>query len=151
MGALRERQVRMEKTLILVKPDGVKRGLIGEIIGRIEKKGLRIAALKMIWMDRALAEKHYGVHSQKPFFGSLVDFITSGPIVAAVVEGRQAIDVVRRLMGETDPVKSAPGTIRGDFGIEMEENLIHGSDSEETARQEIANFFAPEEIIDRRG
>jgi len=139
----------VQRTLVLVKPDGVQRGLAGEIIARIERKGLKITALKMVHMDRALAERHYDVHSDKPFFPSLVDFITSGPVIAAVVEGREAVDMVRRMMGETDPLKSAPGTIRGDFGLELEQNLIHGSDSPENAEKEIANFFSADEILDR--
>ena len=142
-----ERGIEVQRTLVLVKPDGVRRGLAGEIISRIERKGLRITALKMVLMDRALAERHYDVHRDKPFFSSLVKFITSGPVVAAVVEGREAVEVVRRMMGETDPLKSAPGTIRGDFGLELEQNLIHGSDSEENAEKEIANFFSPQEIL----
>jgi len=137
----------VQRTLVLVKPDGVQRGLAGEIISRMERKGLKITALKMLQMDKALAERHYDVHRDKPFFSSLVKFITSGPVVAAVVEGREAVEVVRRMMGETDPLKSAPGTIRGDFGLELEQNLIHGSDSEENAEKEIANFFSPQEIL----
>jgi nucleoside-diphosphate kinase len=137
----------VERTLVFVKPDGVQRGLAGEIISRLERKGLKIVALKMLQMDRAMAERHYGVHRDKPFFSSLVDFIISGPIVAAVVEGRQAVEVVRRLMGDTDPLKAAPGTIRGDFGMEVQENLIHGSDSEENARKEISLFFSDKEIV----
>jgi nucleoside-diphosphate kinase len=130
-----------QRTLVLVKPDGVKKGLIGEIISRLEKKGLRIAAMRMLQMDKALARKHYAVHDGKPFFAGLVDFITSGPVVAVVVEGDKSVEVVRKLMGETDPVKAAPGTIRGDYGLDIGENLIHGSDSEENARTEIALFF----------
>jgi nucleoside-diphosphate kinase len=137
----------VERTLVFVKPDGVQRGLAGEIISRLERKGLKIVALKMLRMDRAMAERHYGIHRDKPFFSSLVDFITSGPIVAAVVEGRQAVEVVRRLMGDTDPLKAAPGTIRGDFGMEVQENLIHGSDSVENARKEIGLFFSDKEIV----
>jgi len=130
-----------QRTLVLVKPDGVKKGLTGEIISRLEKKGLKIAAMRMLQMDKALARKHYAVHDGKPFFAGLVDFITSGPIVAVVVEGDKSVEVVRKLMGETDPVKAAPGTIRGDYGLDIGENLIHGSDSEENARTEIALFF----------
>ena len=137
----------MQRTLVLVKPDGVQRGLAGEIISRLERKGLKITALKMLQMDRALAERHYDVHRDKPFFSSLVEFITSSPVVAAVVEGTEAVEVVRRMMGETDPLKSAPGTIRGDFGLELEQNLIHGSDSEENAQKEIATFFSEKEIL----
>ena len=130
-----------QRTLVLVKPDGVKKGLTGEIISRLEKKGLRITAMRMLQMDKAMARKHYAVHDGKPFFAGLVDFITSGPIVAVVVEGDKSVEVVRKLMGETDPVKAAPGTIRGDYGLDIGENLIHGSDSEENARTEIALFF----------
>lgn len=129
------------RTLVLVKPDGVQRGLIGEIISRLEKKGLKIAALRMLQMDRAMARQHYAVHEGKPFFGDLVGFITSGPIVAAVVEGEKAVEVVRAMMGDTDPKKCAPGTIRGDFGLDIGQNLIHGSDSEENAQKEISLFF----------
>jgi nucleoside-diphosphate kinase len=130
-----------QRTLVLVKPDGVKKGLIGEIISRLEKKGLKIAAMRMLQMDKALARRHYAVHDGKPFFAGLVDFITSGPIVAVVAEGEKSVEVVRKLMGETDPVKAAPGTIRGDYGLDIGENLIHGSDSEENAQNEIALFF----------
>jgi nucleoside-diphosphate kinase len=130
-----------QRTLVLVKPDGVKKGLIGEIISRLEKKGLKIAAMRMLRMDKTLARRHYAVHKGKPFFVGLVDFITSGPIVAVVVEGEKSVEVVRKLMGETDPVKAAPGTIRGDYGLDIGENLIHGSDSEENAQKEIALFF----------
>jgi nucleoside-diphosphate kinase len=130
-----------QRTLVLVKPDGVKKGLTGEIISRLEKKGLKIAAMRMLQMDKALARKHYAVHDGKPFFAGLVEFITSGPIVAVVVEGDKSVEVVRKLMGETDPVKAAPGTIRGDYGLDIGENLIHGSDSEENAQKEIALFF----------
>ena len=130
-----------QRTLVLVKPDGVKKGLTGEIISRLEKKGLKIVAMRMLQMDKALARKHYAVHDGKPFFAGLVEFITSGPIVAVVVEGDKSVEVVRKLMGETDPVKAAPGTIRGDYGLDIGENLIHGSDSEENARTEIALFF----------
>ena len=130
-----------QRTLVLVKPDGVKKGLIGEIIFRLEKKGLKIAAMRMLQMDKALARRHYAVHKGKPFFVGLVDFITSGPIVAVVVEGEKSVEVVRKLMGETDPVKAAAGTIRGDYGLDIGKNLIHGSDSEENAQKEIALFF----------
>lgn len=129
------------RTLVLVKPDGVRRGLIGEIVSRLEKKGLRIAALRMLQMDEALARRHYAVHEGKPFFNDLVDFIISGPVVAMLLEGEQAVDVVRTMMGDTDPKKSAPGTIRGDFGMDIGQNLIHGSDSDENARKEIDLFF----------
>ena len=137
----------MERTLILVKPDGVQRCLAGEIIARLEKRGLKIVALKMLRMDRALAERHYAVHREKPFFNDLVNFITSGPIVAAVLEGEKAIESARQTMGSTDPKKAAPGTIRADLGINMEHNLIHGSDSPENAATEISIFFRPEELL----
>ena len=137
----------MEKTLILVKPDGVQRCLAGEILSRLEKRGLKIVALKMLQMDRTLAERHYAVHKDKPFFHDLVSFITSGPIVAAVMEGEKAIESVRQTMGATDPKKATPGTIRADFGINMEHNLIHGSDSPESAEKEISLFFKSEEIL----
>ena len=137
----------MQRTLVLVKPDGVQRGLVGEIISRLERKGLKIVALKMLQMDRAMAERHYDVHRDKPFFSSLVDFITSGPVIAAVIEGQDAVDVVRQMMGETNPLKAAPGTIRGDFGLEVQENLVHGSDSEENAQEEISLFFSDKEIL----
>ena len=130
-----------QRTLVLVKPDGVKKGLTGEIISRLEKKGLKIAAMRMLQMDKDLAREHYAVHDGKPFFAGLVEFITSGPIVALVVEGDKSVEVVRKLMGETDPIKAAPGTIRGDYGLDIQENLIHGSDSEENAQKEIALFF----------
>ena len=137
----------MQRTLVLVKPDAVQRGLAGEIISRLERRGLKILALKMLQMDKAMAERHYDVHRDKPFFSSLVDFITSGPIIAAVIEGKDAVGVVRRMMGETDPLQSAPGTIRGDFGLEVQENLVHGSDSEENAHEEISLFFSEKEIL----
>jgi len=138
---------KVQRTLVLVKPDGVQRGLVGEIISRLERKGLKIVALKMLQMDRAMAERHYDVHRDKPFFSSLVDFITSGPVIAAVIEGQNAVDVVRQMMGETNPLKAAPGTIRGDFGLEVQENLVHGSDSEENAQEEISLFFSDKEIL----
>ena len=137
----------MEKTLILVKPDGVQRCLAGEILSRLERRGLKIVALKMLRMDRALAEKHYAVHKEKPFFNDLVNFITSGPIIAAVLEGEKAVESTRQTMGATDPKKAAPGTIRADLGINMEHNLVHGSDSPENSALEIAIFFRPEEIL----
>lgn len=137
----------MERTLILVKPDGVQRCLAGEIISRLERRGLKIAGLKMLKMDRALAEKHYAVHKEKPFFNDLVSFITSGPIIAAVLEGEKAIESTRQTMGATDPKKAAPGTIRADLGINMEHNLIHGSDSPENAEKEIGIFFKPGEVL----
>jgi nucleoside-diphosphate kinase len=137
----------MERTLILVKPDGVQRCLAGVILERLERRGLKIVALKMLWMDRALAEKHYAVHNEKPFFKDLVKFITSGPIIAAVLEGEKAVEATRQTMGATDPKKAAPGTIRADLGINMEHNMVHGSDSPENAEKEISIFFKPEEIL----
>lgn len=137
----------IQRSLVLVKPDGVRRGLAGEVISRIERKGYRIVALKMLQMDRALAERHYAAHAQKPFFNDLVSFITSGPIIAMVVEGHGAIAGIRALMGATDPLNAAPGTLRGDFATFITENLVHGSDSEAAAASEIALFFSPEEIF----
>ena len=131
-----------ERTLVLVKPDGVERGMIGEIIGRIERKGLRIAALELKHVSEDLARAHYAEHDGKPFFGSLLEFITSGPVVAAVLEGPRAIAAFRQLAGGTDPVeKAAPGSIRGDFGLETQFNLVHGSDSPESAAREIGLWF----------
>jgi len=130
-----------ERTLVLVKPDAVARGLTGEIIGRLERKGLTIVALEQRTLDRPTAEEHYAEHSAKPFFGDLVDFITGGPLVAVVAEGHRAVEAVRGLMGVTDPIKSAPGSIRGDFATVMTENLVHGSDSPESAAREVKLFF----------
>ena len=130
-----------ERTLVLVKPDGVRRGLIGEVVSRLECKGLGIVAVEMRTLDRATAEQHYGEHSAKPFFGDLVDFITGGPLVALVAEGPRAVEAVRTLMGVTDPVKSDPGSLRGDYALEITFNLVHGSDSPESATREIALFF----------
>ena len=130
-----------ERTLILVKPDGVRRGLIGEVIGRIERKGLTIAAMELRTLDRATAEQHYGEHQGKPFFDGLVEFITGGPLVALVVEGPRAVEAMRGLIGATDPVKAAPGSLRGDLCLEIGENLVHGSDSPESAAREVALFF----------
>ncbi len=131
----------VERTLVLVKPNGVARGLIGEIIARYERRGLRISALKMLQVDTQLAQEHYAEHVGKPFFGELVAFITSGPIVAMVVEGLAAVQVVRDMNGATDPLKAAPGTIRGDYALDMGENVVHGSDSVESAEREIALYF----------
>jgi len=130
-----------ERTLVLVKPDGVARGLVGSIVGRIERKGLKIAALQMRTLDKETAKQHYAEHDGKPFFGELVDFITSGPLVALVAEGPRAHEAVRALMGVTDPVKSAPGSIRGDYALEIGQNLVHGSDSPESAAREVKLFF----------
>jgi len=131
----------MERTLVLVKPDGVRRGLVGEVIGRLERKGLRIAALRMLVVDDDLARRHYAEHVDKPFFGDLISFITSGPVVALAAEGGEAVSVVRTLMGVTDPKKAAPGTLRGDYGLEITENIVHGSDSSASADRELALFF----------
>ncbi len=131
-----------ERTLVLIKPDGVERGLVGEIVSRIERKGLTIAALELRSVDEELAARHYAEHEDKPFFGSLLEFITSGPVVAAIVEGPRAVAAFRQLAGGTDPVdKAAPGTIRGDFGLETQFNLVHGSDSADSAKREIALWF----------
>ncbi|HEV2783858.1 MAG TPA: nucleoside-diphosphate kinase [Actinophytocola sp.] len=130
-----------ERTLVLVKPDGVSRGLIGEVISRIERKGLTLAALELRTVDQTLAERHYAEHAGKPFFASLLEFITSGPVVAAVVEGPRAIDAFRQLAGATDPVKSTTGSIRGDFALEVQNNIVHGSDSPESAKREIDLWF----------
>lgn len=130
-----------ERTLVLVKPDGVRRGLIGEVLSRIERRGYRIVAAELRTLDRELAERHYGEHREKPFFGSLVDFITSGPLLAGVIEGPDAIAAWRTMMGATNPIQASPGTIRGDFACEMEQNIVHGSDSPESAARETALFF----------
>ena len=137
----------MEKTLILVKPDGVQRGLVGEVIGRLERKGLKIAGLKMVHVSEELANKHYGEHVGKPFFNSLVSFITSSPLIALAVEGENAVEVSRNLMGATNPKEAAPGTIRGDYGLTIGMNIIHGSDSLESAERELAIFFESSEIL----
>jgi len=137
----------VERTLVLVKPDAMHRGLAGEIISRLEKKGLKIVAMRLLQVDAELAGRHYEAHRQKPFFKGLVEFITSCPIVAIVVEGRQAIDVARQLMGQTDSAKAAPGTIRGDLAMDLQDNLVHGSDSAESAAREIALYFKPNEIL----
>jgi nucleoside-diphosphate kinase len=138
----------LERTLVLVKPDAMQRGLAGEIIGRLERRGLRIAALKLVQVDRALAERHYGEHVGKPFYESLVSYITSSPIIAAVFEGTNAVQVVRNTMGATDPLKADPGTIRGDLGVEIGRNLVHGSDSLTSAAREIELFFTRNELVD---
>jgi len=137
----------VERTLLMVKPDGVVRGLIGEVLKRVESKGLKIVALKMLWMDRALAEKFYSVHKGKPFFNQLVEHITSAPIVATVVEGEDAVNVVRRLIGSTDPKQAPPGTIRGDLGLSLTKNVVHASDSIESAEREIGLLFSDNELL----
>jgi nucleoside-diphosphate kinase len=130
-----------QRTLVLVKPDGVRRGLVGEIVGRLERKGLRLVAGKFFTIDEELAGRHYAEHTEKPFFGDLVSFITSGPVMALAVEGLEAVSVVRTVMGPTNPIDAPPGTIRGDLAIELTENLIHGSDSPESAKRELGLFF----------
>lgn len=130
-----------ERTLVLVKPDGVRRGLIGEVTGRLERLGLRIIAMRMLEVDEDLAAQHYAEHVEKPFYPELVSFITSGEVVAMVLEGESAISAVRKLMGPTDPADAPPGTIRGDYGLEITENIVHGSDGSESAVREIALFF----------
>lgn len=137
----------MQQTLILLKPDCVQRRLVGNVIARFEQKGLRLVALKLVQADKDLAGKHYEVHKDKPFYQSLLDFLTSGPTVAMVWEGREAVTVARGLMGPTDGTKAPPATIRGDFAISIQNNLVHGSDSPENAKTEIALWFSPEELI----
>ena len=132
----------MARTLILIKPDAFGRGLTGELVARFERKGLRIAALQLMTMERDLAERHYAEHVDKPFFGELVEFITSGPLVAMVLEGHEAVAAARQVIGATDPLEAAPGSIRGDFALEVGQNLVHGSDSDESAAREVALFFA---------
>ena len=136
-----------ERTLAIIKPDAVQRRLIGEIVGRFERKGLRIIALKMIHIDPSLAERHYAVHKGKPFYEPLLEFITSDPVVVLALEGPQAIKALRNMMGATNPVEAAPGSIRGDYATEITFNLVHGSDSPENAQHELSLFFAPEEFV----
>jgi nucleoside-diphosphate kinase len=138
----------MERTFIIVKPEGVQRGLIGHIITRFEQRGLKIVGLKLIAITPELAERHYGVHRGKPFYAGLVKHITSGPVVVGVVEGPRAISVVRTTMGATNAAEAIPGTIRGDYALEIGFNIIHGSDGPETASQEINLFFKPEELLE---
>ncbi len=138
----------MERTLALVKPDGVQRGLIGEVISRLEHRGLKLAAMKLMRLDQATAQEHYGEHVNRPFFSGLVEFITSGPLVAMVWEADGAVEIVRNTMGATDPKNSPMGSIRGDLGVNIGRNLVHGSDSVESASREIALFFQPGEILD---
>lgn len=137
----------MEQTLIIFKPDAVNRLLVGRILQRFEDKGLRIAAMKLQQSPREQVEKHYAVHQGKPFYESLVGFMTSGPVILAVLEGPQAIKVVRSLLGATNGIEAAPGTIRGDFGLDQQFNLVHASDGPDTAKQEIGLFFKPEEVV----
>jgi nucleoside-diphosphate kinase len=140
----------MQRTLILLKPDCVQRRLVGAVLGRFERKGLRLVALKLVRPSRDLAEKHYAVHKGKPFYDSLLQFLTSGPTVALVLEGREAVAVARTLMGVTDGTKAAPATIRGDFALSVQNNLVHGSDSPENAAAEISIWFRPEEMVNYR-
>lgn len=131
----------MSRTLILVKPDAFERALTGEVLARFERKGLRIKALKLMQADEALANEHYAEHTEKPFFGELVSFITGGPLVAAVFEGHEAVAAARQVIGATNPIEASPGSIRGDFGLEVTYNMVHGSDSDESAEREIALWF----------
>jgi nucleoside-diphosphate kinase len=133
--------VALERTLVLVKPDGMRRGLAGEIVARFERRGLRLRGARLLKLSRATAARHYAEHKGKPFYDELVSFITSGPTLALAVEGESAVRVVRSMMGATHPLESAPGTIRGDFATELSQNIIHGSDSKESARRELALFF----------
>ena len=137
----------MERTLVLLKPDCVQRRLVGSVLQRFEQKGLRLVALKLVQASQQLAAQHYAVHKERPFYPSLLQFLTSGPTVAVVLEGREAVAVVRGLMGTTDGAKSPPGTIRGDYAISVQNNLIHGSDSADNAKMEIALWFKPEELV----
>jgi nucleoside-diphosphate kinase len=138
----------VERTFSLIKPEGVARGLVGEIISRIERKGYRIIALKMLRLSREMAEKHYAEHQGKPFYPELIEHITSGPVVAMVLEGPNVIAGLRKLMGATNPQEAAPGTIRGDYALETGQNVIHGADSPASAAREIALYFQPEELVE---
>jgi nucleoside-diphosphate kinase len=139
--------VSVERSFVMVKPDAVARGLTGEIIARIERRGLRIVGLKKVTMTRPVAEEHYGEHRERPFFGELVEFITSGPVVMMAVEGEGAIGALRTMMGATNPLDAAPGTIRGDFALSVGENVVHGSDGPESAARELALHFRDEELV----
>ena len=138
----------MERTLVLVKPDGVQRGLIGEVINRLERRGLKLVGMKLMQVDDALARQHYGEHVDRPFFAGLVEFITSAPVVAMAWEADNAVEAVRSTIGQTNPTASPPGTIRGDLGLDIGRNLVHGSDSPESGVRELALFFKPEELLD---
>jgi len=138
----------MERSLVLIKPDAMLRGLTGTIISRLEGQGLKAVALKMLHLDKALAERHYAIHADKPFFEDLIRYIISTPIIAIVFEGEGAVEVIRKIMGVTDPAKAEPGTIRADFGSDIQRNVVHSSDSMETAEKEIGLFFAEDEIFD---
>lgn len=137
----------MERSLVLIKPDAVQRGLTGTIITRLEKQGLKMVAIKMLHLDKALAQRHYAIHKDKPFFDGLVNYISSAPIVAIVFKGKGAVEVIRKAMGATDPAKAEAGTIRGDFGLDIERNTVHGSDSVGTAEEEIKLFFSKDEMF----
>ncbi|MBE0430389.1 MAG: nucleoside-diphosphate kinase [Dehalococcoidia bacterium] len=137
----------MERSLVLIKPDGVQRGLVGRIISRLEQKGLKIVAMKMLHIDKDLAGRHYAIHRGKPFFDDLVDFITSSPVIAIVFQGKNAVEIIRQSMGDTDPARARSGTIRGDFGVDIGHNLVHGSDSVENSSREIDLFFSAQEIL----
>jgi nucleoside-diphosphate kinase len=136
-----------ERTLVLIKPDALERGLAGEILGRLEQRGLAVRAAKLVQVERELAEQHYEEHREKPFFGELLEFITSAPTLALVLEGESAVAVVRTTMGATNPAQAAPGTIRGDLALAMPNNLVHGSDSEESAAREISLWFSDHELV----
>ncbi len=136
----------MERSLVLIKPDGIERGLTGDIVGRLEKAGLKLVAAKMLRLDRPLAERHYAIHAEKPFFKALLEYITSGPVLATVFETPGAVELIREIMGKTDPAQAQAGTIRSDYGLDIERNTIHGSDSAESAEKEIALFFSADEI-----
>jgi nucleoside-diphosphate kinase len=138
----------MERTFVMIKPDGVQRGFIGEIIRRLERRGLKIVAIKMLKMSYELASQHYAEHREKVFFKGLLDYIMSGPVVAMVVEGKNAVKIVRALVGDTDPAKASPGTIRGDYGTDIGRNIIHASDSIKSAEKEISLFFDADEMIE---
>ena len=138
----------MERTLVLIKPDGVQRGLVGEIVSRLERRGLKLVAMKLMRVDETLARQHYAEHVERPFFGGLVEFITSSPLVAMVWEAENAVGVVRKTMGDTQPAASLPGTIRGDLALDIGRNLVHGSDSLESAQREVELFFSSEEILE---
>lgn len=140
----------MQTTFLMVKPDGVQRGLIGEVVSRLEKRGLRIIAMKMLKLDREKAEEHYAEHEGKDFYEPLMDYITSGPVVAMAVKGDSAISMVRDMVGETDPKEANPGTIRGDYGIEISRNIVHAADSKESAKRELAIFFDESDYQDYR-
>lgn len=137
----------MERSLVLIKPDAMQRRLAGTIISRLEQRGLKMVAIKVLHLDKALAQRHYAVHAGRPFFDGLVDYVSSAPIIAIIFEGESAIEVARETMGATDPAKAEPGTIRGDFGLDIERNTVHGSDSVETAEEEIKLFFTQDEIF----